>query len=289
MRILLVSDTHGGLDIINRLARKHGADYCLHAGDICCFDCKTVPLFTDRELTQMIKHSAAAAPLLKDGMSRKQLEEVAAEYHVFGDFDRYLTGEKQFDLPVYAVMGNREDSRIVKSVTDGRVANLTFLDDETIVFLGNCAVLGIGGTFSVGSLSGEMESPGVIYPTVSCSQLKKLAAAADGIPAEYKRIFVTHMGPDEVPESALYAQRLAADYIFSGHTHRFSAHDWTCDPSEAALKLHETYGWDPPAKTLCGSRSSLYFNLPKASRGYMVLDISTDGTDSSFQYYNIGT
>ncbi len=33
MKILLISDTHGNIDIINTLATQEGVDACIHAGD----------------------------------------------------------------------------------------------------------------------------------------------------------------------------------------------------------------------------------------------------------------
>ena len=85
----------------------------------------------------------------------------------------------------------------------------------------------------------------------------------------------------------MFAQRLAADYVFSGHTHHFSAQDWYCRPEDAAEQMCKKYGWDIPEKKLRQDNFiALNFNLPKASRGYMIGVIEGNDDDISFQYFN---
>lgn len=49
-RILLLSDTHGHLDVINELSLKTNSDFVIHAGDFGFYDEKSVYRLSHREL-----------------------------------------------------------------------------------------------------------------------------------------------------------------------------------------------------------------------------------------------
>lgn len=286
MKLLFLSDTHGNLDLINHLAKKHDAEYCFHAGDICCFDQDTIPFFTDKELMQMIRHSALSSSL-ELNISRAQMEEIAIKYRAYGNFYQYLCGEKRFDIPVYFVMGNREDLHIIERIRNNRIPNLTILDDHEPFFFDNFSFFGIGGTFQKVSFTRDLMPPGRIYPVISRSDLQKLTDAVDQIPPKYKRFFLTHMGPAEIPEIQLLAQRLAADYVLSGHTHHFSVQDWYCEHEKAVQQFQEKYHWQSYRHSFRKDRfTTLNFNLPKATRGYIIFETKNDETNVSFQYFD---
>ena len=57
MRYLLITDTHGSLDIINSTAQAERADVVLHAGDFGFYDHGSPERLTDRELALRITHS----------------------------------------------------------------------------------------------------------------------------------------------------------------------------------------------------------------------------------------
>jgi len=57
MKLLLISDTHGHLDIINGLVKKTNADAVLHAGDFGFYDHSSTDHLVDRELNLRIIHS----------------------------------------------------------------------------------------------------------------------------------------------------------------------------------------------------------------------------------------
>lgn len=56
-KILLLSDTHGNLDIINKLADKTEADFVIHAGDFGFYDERSAYRLSHRELRLLITHS----------------------------------------------------------------------------------------------------------------------------------------------------------------------------------------------------------------------------------------
>ena len=289
MRILFVSDTHGNVDCINSLAEKHGASYCFHAGDVCCFDQGTIPFFSDLELRQMIEHSDVSW-CISEKTTRADLEKIASDGHVYGNFYQYLEKEKEFNIPVFAVMGNREDLGIVDALRRNPITNFTILDAHEPIFINKFAFFGIGGTFSEECFEKNQKEKSRIYPVISKENIQQLARVVDAIPSDYKRVFLTHMGPAENSKTTLLARRYAADYVFSGHTHHFSAQDWYCRQGDAIQQLHEEYGWElSPTMPSRDKSITLSFNLPKASRGYMVVAIDEMGIDLSFQYYNTRT
>ena len=57
MRLLLISDTHGKLGVINDLAAQVRADAVIHAGDFGFFDDGGFERLSDRELRLHVAHS----------------------------------------------------------------------------------------------------------------------------------------------------------------------------------------------------------------------------------------
>lgn len=57
MRFLLISDTHGRLEIINELAGSVQADAVIHAGDFGFYDDASYERLSDRELRLQVIHS----------------------------------------------------------------------------------------------------------------------------------------------------------------------------------------------------------------------------------------
>lgn len=56
-RILLLSDTHGNIDIINDLAMGKKVDFVIHAGDFGFYDEASIKRISPRELLLLITHS----------------------------------------------------------------------------------------------------------------------------------------------------------------------------------------------------------------------------------------
>src|SRR5580704_8548048 len=155
-RILLLSDTHGNLDIINELALKLSADCVIHAGDFGFYDEKSVYRLSHRELRLLITHSAFKNQYRVDSdTKRDQLIEIIQTHHLLGNFPEYISGNKKFIIPVYAVWGNHEDVQVLKNIRNGlHIDNLFMLDenniydfqeDEEVAF----SLYGLGGNFLV--------------------------------------------------------------------------------------------------------------------------------------------
>ena len=66
MRFLLISDTHGKLEVVNELADSTQADAVIHAGDFGFYDDESYDRLSERELRLHIVHSDLA-PLKKRG------------------------------------------------------------------------------------------------------------------------------------------------------------------------------------------------------------------------------
>ena len=105
MRLLLISDTHGKLDIINELSAQTQADAVIHAGDFGFYDDGSFERLSDRELRLHVTHSdlphAEKDNLLT--LSRIDLIAQARELRLLGEFQSYLDGRDSFQVPVYAV------------------------------------------------------------------------------------------------------------------------------------------------------------------------------------------
>jgi len=57
MKFLLISGTHGRLEVIDELTDRVRADAVIHAGDFCFFDDGSFERLSDRELGLHVKHS----------------------------------------------------------------------------------------------------------------------------------------------------------------------------------------------------------------------------------------
>ncbi len=57
IKILLISDTHGHLDVINDLAEKTKTDLVIHAGDVGFYNESSYKHISSRELRLLISHS----------------------------------------------------------------------------------------------------------------------------------------------------------------------------------------------------------------------------------------
>ncbi|MDR3441470.1 MAG: metallophosphoesterase family protein [Legionella sp.] len=103
-RILLLSDTHGNLDIINQLVAQTNADMVIHAGDFGFYDDESVYRLSPRELRLLVVHSPLWRQYDVDKQTeREQLIEIVKEEKLLGDFPDSIAGVKQFSVPVYAV------------------------------------------------------------------------------------------------------------------------------------------------------------------------------------------
>src|SRR5689334_3516970 len=114
MKILLVSDTHGQLDAINKLVEKTKADLVIHAGDFGFYDDSSYRRLSTRELLLLVSHSLHWKDYRVDKQtSRDKLIEIVQKHKLLGDFSDYADNKKKFNVPVYAVYGNHEDAVVI--------------------------------------------------------------------------------------------------------------------------------------------------------------------------------
>lgn len=155
MRILLISDTHGNIDIINQLVDKTKVDMVIHAGDFGFYDETSYEHLSTRELFLLITHSTYRNNYAIDKQSNKDaLITIVKNHKLLGDFSDYLNGEKQFSVPVYTVYGNHEDVGAIKKVKKQPVYNFHLLDEDNIFSINEnnepaFQLFGLGGNFLV--------------------------------------------------------------------------------------------------------------------------------------------
>jgi predicted phosphodiesterase len=221
-KILLISDTHGQIDLINERASDTKADFVIHAGDFGFYDDESVVRLNPRELHLLIKHSAVAGkyPNSKD-MDREELATVVRNEKLLGEFPNYLSGQKRFEVPVYAVWGNHEDVKILRDMERGlTVPNLhildenhtfEFQDDDNFAF----SLFGLGGNFLVkrlfdrpiagdaGKVWATLHQFGVLYKKVMHNKKPS--------------IFVSHVSPGKEPLLTSLVAHLLPSFWISGH------------------------------------------------------------------------
>jgi len=221
LRILLVSDTHGNLDDINRLVEITNANLVVHAGDFGFYDSDSIHRMSTRELKLRVIHSPYKNQI-SDNMKREDYIHLMEVYQLLGDFPDYLSGLTEFKAPVYAVWGNHDDHVVVDSLRkDKKVKNLFVLDEcgpfiikdekEELIQL-----YGLGGNFLLNekvfasTLQGEggkMQSTfhqfGKLYKNIHQNYTPSL--------------FVSHVSPEKEHLLAYLISHFAPDIWISGH------------------------------------------------------------------------
>jgi len=223
MRLLLISDTHGKLGIINGLASNVRADAVIHAGDFGFFDHGSFERLSDRELKLHVAHSDLLQTEKNQilALSRNNLIEKVREHRLLGGFQSYLDGANTFQVPVYAVWGNHEDKDVVERLFSGdiTVENLHILHHRQSYHVGPAFVFGLGGNLLPGSKM--MQKPiagggGKVWSTVS--QYADLVETVERYATVTgPRIFVSHVSPGKEPFTEFIGVRTRADFTVSGH------------------------------------------------------------------------
>ena len=223
MRLLLISDTHGKLGIINELARHVRAEAVIHAGDFGFFDHGSFERLSDRELKLHVAHSGLLQTEKEQilVLSRNNLIEAVRENRLLGGFQSYLDGVNSFQVPLYAVWGNHEDKDVVERLFSGdiTVENLHILHHRRSYQVGPAFVFGLGGNLLPGSKM--MQKPiagggGKIWSTVS--QYADLVETVEkNATVSGPHIFVSHVSPGKEPFTELIGARTRADFTVSGH------------------------------------------------------------------------
>jgi len=223
MRLLLISDTHGKLGIINELAAHVRADAVIHAGDFGFFDDGSLERLSDREIRLHVVHSGLPRTE-KDrilALSRKGMIEAARKHLLLSGFQSYIHRVESFHEPVYAVWGNHEDREVVEKLFRGDVTvdNQNILHHRQGYRIGPAFVYGLGGNILPGSKM--MHKPiagggGKIWSTLS--QYADLVQTVEKDAAQTgPRIFVSHVSPGKEPFVELVGARINADFTISGH------------------------------------------------------------------------
>ncbi len=323
MRLLLITDTHGKLDIINELSAQIQADAVIHAGDFGFYDDESFERLSDRELRLHVTHSdlprAEKDNLLT--LSRIDLITKSRELSLLGEFQSYIDGGNSFRVPVYAVWGNHEDKEVVEGLFNGSVtiANLYMLHHRQGYHVGPAYVYGLGGNLVPGPKM--MQRPfagggGKIWSTLSqyadLVQTVEKESASGG-----PRLFVSHVSPGKEPFVELIGARTRADYTISGHMGTPTCMVWnpfainSVDEAQQRLReglaviknacaqpispwaekalasveqiSQETIAMGRGIKVPRWYREMTHINLPDAHIGYAVMDI--DGDKISIQSF----
>jgi predicted phosphodiesterase len=224
MRLLLLSDTHGKLSIINELAATVQADAVVHAGDFGFYDADSGERLSKRELRLLVRHSSVSPAEKKraKGMSKGDLAVFVQEHKLLGDLQRYIEGEASFDVPIYAVWGNHEDKHVIEAFRDEsyQVSNLHLLDERHVYHLGPFTFFGLGGNVLTGKkLFHDPIGGGGGKVWATLGQFGKLYQTLSEVSKddEEVRLFVTHVSPGKEPLAALMGAQYRADFHVSGH------------------------------------------------------------------------
>lgn len=290
MRLLLISDTHGHLDPIDRLAREAGAEAVVHAGDFGFYDDESAARLESRELFLRVVHSSLPDEEKKRAKKLKgdALRAFIQRHLPLSELGSYLREGRGFSVPTFAVFGNHEDGAVVASLLSGarRVPNLTLLGGAVV---GDLRLFGLGGNVLPDQLDEEPIDGGRGKIRASASAVEALLDAAPPRAPGEVRALVTHVSPGKEPLIGLLAAALDVEITISGHMGSPYGCVWSDfavrAPGEAAARLDAAKARLPASlrariEERLGSegterayRGCFHVNLPDAPDGHAVLDL----------------
>lgn len=222
-KILLISDTHGKLDTINEKILQTKADFVIHAGDFGFYDEESLYRLSPRELRLLVSHSPFWRQHSIDKQTkREELIDIVKMHQLLGEFPDYISGKKQFSVPVYSVWGNHEDVQVLKNLRkDLKIHNLHLLDENHFYEFHHedkleFSLYGLGGNFLAtdklfdkpivgngGKVWSTLHQFGVLY-----NQVKNKNEPS---------IFVSHVSPGKEPLLTRLILHFMPNFWISGH------------------------------------------------------------------------
>ncbi len=316
-RILLISDTHGKIDLINEMANRTKADFVIHAGDFGFYDQDSIYRLSPRELRLLVTHSPYRTQYnITKQTGSKELIEIVSEHQLLGDFPEYLSEQKQFSVPVYAAWGNHEDVQVIKNLRGNmHVKNLHLLDennfykfqhDDTFDF----SLYGLGGNFLIGKKL--FDKPVAGRGGKIWSTLHQFGALYQNVKHKGKAsIFVSHVSPGKEPLLTAMITHFMPNFWISGHM----GAPYTCVWNQFTIReMNESINWlqnninslDEYKPDIITEEAALayelikriipkkdywfkrmwYINLPDAKDGYALLNV--DGGRFALETYSRG-
>lgn len=223
IKALLISDTHGDLEIINDLVEKEKVDLVIHAGDFGFYNESSYKHISNRELRLLVSHSPYWKNYTVDKPTdRETLIEIVKRHKLLGNFSDYEDSNKKFNVPVYAVYGNHEDSYVIKQLKlNNSISHFNLLDEDNVYQISNddetgFKLFGIGGNFLVsnklldkpiagraGKVWATLHQFGILY-----KKLEKKSKPS---------IFVSHVSPGKEPLLTRLMIHFMPDIWISGH------------------------------------------------------------------------
>ncbi len=223
IRLLLISDTHGKLSLINRLALENGCEAVIHAGDFGFSDEESLDRLSDREVALHIRHSELSPERKKEILAKptaEQREFVKCSLPL-SELPDFLRGEKRFDIPVFAVWGNHEDVEVIRRFRSGdyTVDRLHLVHEAISYHVGHTHIFGLGGNFLVGKKLWQTPIAGGRGKVWSV--LSQYATLLETVQVNRRedefRIFVSHVSSGKEPFITLIGAQSECGLIVSGH------------------------------------------------------------------------
>jgi predicted phosphodiesterase len=303
MKLLLISDTHGNIDIINDIAAKESVDACIHAGDFGFYDENSVENLNTKELRLQIKHSSVIPWEERKEyltVAHEEQRRIIKKYKMLGNFSDYILGEKKFSIPVYAVWGNHEDQSVILKLLKNPIKNLTLIHESNQVLLEDFCLFGVGGNFVINQtlLQPYKGLPGTVCRLNSAlPQYEHLIKRMDLIDSKYQRILLTHVSPEYEPLAELLAWRTGAGFTISGHMGFPEGSEWHTLQGDEHRMLNALIGVKEKFAAFAEKfdvfipqhhlHSIQHLNLPDAHKGYGILELNNKKYQYSIKKYEI--
>ncbi|MCB1178442.1 MAG: metallophosphoesterase [Leptospiraceae bacterium] len=214
-KIIIIGDTHGNFEIIEKIFRKENTERqviaILHAGDIGVYDDKS------------IIEADEISGIYSGRLPAREIKLLLRHKDPVDQFIPYLNGEKEFPVPFYNIPGNHEDFELYSDLLSGKLTIKNFIpmnpDKIYNIQLGK-QKLKIAGLGKIFPQHGSNRVGPQYIKEIEISQIKKaLNKQID--------IFLLHEPPYLVRESGSFGNpritKLIRDfrpkYTYVGHMH----------------------------------------------------------------------
>ncbi|CAM2742636.1 TPA: DUF2433 domain-containing protein [Legionella pneumophila] len=286
-KILLLSDTHGNLDIINQLVAQTNADMVIHAGDFGFYDEQSIYRLSPRELRLLVSHSPVWRQYEVDKQTnRERLIEIVKENRLLGDFHDFISGEKKFSVPVYAVWGNHEDVQVLRQLNANlRIENLHVLDEHHFYQFHTdeneleFSLYGLGGNFLVSKKL--FDKPIAGNGGKVWSVLHQFGSLYQQVKNKSKpSIFVSHVSPGKEPLLSRLIMHFMPNFWISGHM----GAPFTCTWNQFTIReMNEYLDWLESDIDLIEEQYQQGRLTDEASLAYELIKKSIDEDDSWYK------
>lgn len=226
-RVIGVAGVEGKLSLLNQYAEKYSARAIIHTGNFGFYNDDSCHSLSFDALKTAIKRRISSADL--STVHEEEIRKMASKKHLLSELPDFIEGVKRFNIPVYVIWGQYEDTSVIEKIRKGvyHIPNLYILDHRNSYAISTGHVtlrlFGLGGLFNYHKLfdcgsqqSSEIVSgsDGLVWSNfIQMGELVEMADKYTG--TDEIRVLITQDSPSKEPLAHFIATEIKADFTLS--------------------------------------------------------------------------